>query len=122
MAQTIRDVMTPEPHTVDAGTALADAATIMRDADIGDVIVLTDGTICGIVTDRDLVVRALADGQDPGQIRLREVCSPDLTTITADTDIDDAVRLMREAERAVREAEAAVADRRREVAGVRTAA
>ena len=89
MAQTIRDVMTPEPHTVDAGTALVDAAAIMRDADIGDVIVLTDGSICGIVTDRDMAVRAVAEGRDPKKTAVGEICSRGLVALSPSDSVEE---------------------------------
>jgi CBS domain-containing protein len=96
MAQTIRDVMTPEPHTVQAGTKLADAAAIMRDADIGDVIVMTDGTVSGIVTDRDMAVRAVAEGRDPKKTAVGEICSKELVALSPADSVEDAIGKMRE--------------------------
>jgi CBS domain-containing protein len=68
----------------------------MRDEDIGDVIVMDDGKVCGIVTDRDVVVRALAEDRDPKSTKVAEICSRDLTTIAPGDPIDKAVKLMRE--------------------------
>jgi len=96
MAQTVGEVMTPDPVTLDTHASILAAAEVMRECDIGDILVCDDGRICGIVTDRDLVVRALADGHAPDQLTLRDVCSPELTTTLPDTEVDDAVRLMRE--------------------------
>lgn len=96
MAQSIRDVMTPDPLTMPAESSVIEAARAMRDSDIGDVIVTRDGELCGIVTDRDLVVRALADGQDPGAVRLGDVCSGDVTALSPESTVDDAVRTMRD--------------------------
>ncbi|MBT2482374.1 CBS domain-containing protein [Streptomyces sp. ISL-94] len=96
MTQTIRDIMTRDPVTVGALTSVHEAARRMRDADIGDVLVTDDGRLRGLVTDRDLVVRALADGKDPDQTTVAEVCSEDLVIIDADDDVDRAVDLMRE--------------------------
>ena len=59
----IRDVMTPNPRTVTSGDSIQNAAQIMRDADTGAVPVVDNGRPVGIVTDRDIVVRAVADGQ-----------------------------------------------------------
>lgn len=92
----IRDVMTPEPVTVRSTTSLEQAARRMRDAGIGDVIVLDGEQITGILTDRDIVVRAVAEGRDPGQTPVGEVASRELTTITPDETVDAAVALMRE--------------------------
>ena len=95
MAQKIRDVMTAEPVTLSATSSLLDAARAMRESDIGDVIVLDESDqVCGIVTDRDIVVRAVAEGQDPGNANLGDFCTRDVTSITPEDDIGDAVRLM----------------------------
>jgi CBS domain-containing protein len=64
MGENIRDVMTTEPVAMSATSSVADAARAMRDRNIGDVIVLENGRVSGIVTDRDIVVRALAAGRD----------------------------------------------------------
>jgi CBS domain-containing protein len=72
----------------------------MRDGNIGDIIVLEEGSVSGIVTDRDIVVRVIADGRDPGQVPLRDICSTDLTLLSPTDKVSDAVRLMRE--RAIR--------------------
>jgi CBS domain-containing protein len=77
-----------------------DAARVMRDSDIGDVIVIEGGSVCGIVTDRDIVVRGIASGKDPATTRLGEICSKDVTTMSSDTPVEEAVRLMRD--RAIR--------------------
>ena len=96
MAQRIREVMTASPKTCPATATVAEAAQFMRDRDVGDVLVERDGEVCGIVTDRDIVVRAIADGQDPTQATLGDICSRELTTLSPADSVDDAVRLMRE--------------------------
>ena len=63
---------------------------------IGDVVVLQDGNMCGIATDRDIVVRAIANGKDPATTPIGEICGKDVTTLSFDTTIDDAVVLMRD--------------------------
>ena len=95
MARTVAEVMTPNPVTLNADASVIEAAMAMRDQDIGDVIVCEGSTVCGIVTDRDLVVRALADRLDPQDVTLREICSPDLTTVRPDTQLEDAITIMR---------------------------
>jgi len=87
--------MTPEPVTVPSTTTLEQAARRMRDAGIGDVIVLDGEQITGILTDRDIVVRAMAEGRD-GQTPVCDVASRDLTTISPDDTLEAAVELMRE--------------------------
>jgi len=94
--QSIRDVMTTNPVTVPASATVIEAAKQMKAQDIGDVIVLDDGQLCGVVTDRDIVVRVLADGMDPQRTRLSEVCSRDVATLPSTASVDDAVQIMRE--------------------------
>ena len=96
MAQTVNEVMTHDPRTVEAGDTLVEAARVMKEADVGSVIVVEEGSATGIVTDRDLVVRALADGRDPASETVGAIATRSLTTLTADQSVDDAVRLMRE--------------------------
>jgi CBS domain-containing protein len=98
MAQLVRDVMTPDPVTLPLSASLRDAAAAMRDDDIGDVVVVgEDQQVRGIVTDRDIVIRAVAEGRDPTQATLADVVSSDLVTITPDHPIGEAVHLLREA-------------------------
>src|SRR4051812_36183338 len=97
MAQKIRDVMTIGPTPLPATTSVHDAAIAMRDDDIGNVIVLDDkGAICGLVTDRDIVIRAVADDRRPSESRLGDICSRDLVSVAPDDAVEDAARLMRE--------------------------
>ena len=88
--------MTVAPTTVDAGAAVREAAHAMRDADVGGLLVLEGGELYGIVTDRDIVVRAVAEGLDPAVTVISEVCSKNPTAIDSDASVDDAVRLLRE--------------------------
>ena len=91
----IRDVMTTNPVCVDADTTVVDAAKKMRADDIGDVLVQNGGGVC-IMTDRDVVVRVIAEGRDPAKTFVRDVCSTDVTTISPDTTITEAIGLMRD--------------------------
>jgi CBS domain-containing protein len=96
MAQTVEEIMTRDPRTVNASDTIVDAARVMRDNDIGDVIVMEDGQVTGIVTDRDIVVRGVAEGLDPDSTEVREVCTAGVETIEPDASVDDALRRMRE--------------------------
>jgi CBS domain-containing protein len=96
MAGDVADVMTADPVTLSSDETLVAVARQMRDADIGAVIVSDAGEIHGVVTDRDLVVRALAEGRDPSATTLGEVCTHDVVTVAPNDSIDEAVRLMRE--------------------------
>lgn len=96
MDLTVRDVMSANPCVVSPTTSVLEAARIMRGNDIGDVIVLEDERLFGIVTDRDIVVRALAEGADPETTPVGSICSRDLSTIEPDASVGQAVQLMRE--------------------------
>ncbi len=93
--QCVGDIMTRPPHTLDVMASVMDAATAMREGDFGDVVVLEEGKLCGILTDRDIVVRVLATGSDPSSVRVGDVCSRILTTVFETDGIGDAVRLIR---------------------------
>ena len=85
--------MTRDPRTVNADDTIVDAARIMRDSDIGDVVVMDGGQVSGIVTDRDIVVRAIADGRDP-DTPVAEVCTTGVETVDPSASVDDAVQTM----------------------------
>ncbi|MEV4178441.1 MULTISPECIES: CBS domain-containing protein [unclassified Nonomuraea] len=94
MAKTVADVMTSHPATVEADQPVSVAATLMRDNDTGAIIVNDNGRIKGIVTDRDIAVRVVADDRGP-DTPVREACSPSVEAVGPDTSIDQAVQLMR---------------------------
>ncbi|MFF3861312.1 CBS domain-containing protein [Streptomyces sp. NPDC002209] len=95
MTRRVHEVMTDHPVTVEPLTSLAEAARVMRDAGIGDVLVVDQGRLRGILTDRDLVVRAVAEGRDPAETTVRAICSTDPLTVGPDDLVDRAVDLMR---------------------------
>ena len=99
MATLVRDVMTKDPVTCPADTAVTDAARLMRDRDIGAVLVTDGEALKGIVTDRDIVVRCVAAGK-ADQAKLGDACSASMTTVSPDMSAEDAARVM--AEQAVR--------------------
>jgi CBS domain-containing protein len=96
MARYLRDIMTQRPVTLQTTDTVIAAARSMRDGNIGDVVVLEAGQIQGILTDRDIVVRALAEGRDPARTTVGEICSRELTTLSPSDAIADAERLMRD--------------------------
>lgn len=102
MAKKIRDLMTRGPIVLEETSTAMEAAMRMKEHDIGDVLVRgTDGNLRGIVTDRDLVVRCLAEkGGDAPGMTLAALCSSDVATLGANASIEDAVSLMEK--RAVR--------------------
>ena len=96
MAVEIADVMTPRPLTMSPDAPVTEAASAMRDADVGDVLVVRGKDLLGIVTDRDIAVRVVADGQDPKSTTVGEISSKDVTAVSPDDDLDRAVSLMRD--------------------------
>jgi CBS domain-containing protein len=96
MATTVKDVMTRNPITLEASATALDAARAMRDADVGNVIVCEGGRVAGIVTDRDIVVRDVAEGKDPASTRLAEIASRNVATLSPDDPIEAAVQIMRD--------------------------
>jgi CBS domain-containing protein len=98
MRRTVQEIMTRDPRTVNGGDPVIVAARIMRDDDIGDVIVVDNGTVEGIVTDRDIVVRGAAENRDPESTPVREVCTSNVEALEPGETVDDALRKMREAD------------------------
>ncbi|PRX43673.1 CBS domain protein [Prauserella shujinwangii] len=96
MAQLVRELMTSDPETLPVDATVQQAAQRMRDRGIGDVLVIEDGRLCGIATDRDIVVRALAEREDLSGTRLGEVCSEQIVTASPNEDADNAIARMRE--------------------------
>jgi CBS domain-containing protein len=96
MAGTVEEIMTRSPRTVDRGASLVDAARAMRDGDIGDVIVTEGDNVAGIVTDRDIVIRAIAEGRDPQSTMVGEVCTSAPQTLEPGQSVEDAAQAMRE--------------------------
>lgn len=96
MAQHVRDIMTSDPATVEPQTSVAQVARIMRDEDLGVVLVTDGDDLRGVVTDRDLVIRSVSEGGDPERTTVAGACSDDLVTISPDEDLGHAVQLMRE--------------------------
>jgi CBS domain-containing protein len=97
MAETIRDVMTPGPATCTIEDTAQDAARAMRDGDFGAVVVVDgDGAVRGILTDRDIVVRAVAEERDPASTKIGEVFTTEPTTLSPDQSLDEAVQALRD--------------------------
>jgi CBS domain-containing protein len=90
----VKDVMTPAPIALEDSATVFEAARAMRDGDFGSIIVLKDGAVFGVVTDRDVVVRAVAEGRDMQAMTLTEICSGDVTTVAPGDSVDDAADLM----------------------------
>ncbi|MBQ1095103.1 CBS domain-containing protein [Streptomyces sp. b94] len=96
MTQYVRDIMTGDPVTVQPQTSVTAVARIMRDQDLGAVLVTDGDELRGLVTDRDLVIRSVAEGGDPEQTTVAGACSDDVVTVRSDDELDHAAELMRE--------------------------
>jgi CBS domain-containing protein len=95
MPQRIHDVMTPHPVMLPCTASVQEAARTMREQAIGDVIVMEHQQVCGIVTDRDIVVRTVAAARDPAATPLADICSQALTTVSPEDSLEQALHLMR---------------------------
>ena len=96
MARTVRDAMSADPRVLGPDATVVEAARTMRDEDAGIVPVVEDGRIEGVITDRDIAVRVVAEGSDPGSVHVRDAMSTRVTTIDPGQDLDEAMRLMAE--------------------------
>jgi CBS domain-containing protein len=95
-AQSVQEIMTHDPVTVEVSTTLDEVARLMRDNDTGAVIATQTGKVRGIVTDRDIVVRAVADGRNPTDVRVADVSTGGVVTLNPQDGIDKAAQVMRE--------------------------
>jgi CBS domain-containing protein len=100
MATKVRDIMSPAPVSMAATEPVSAAARAMKEHGIGTVLVVADGRLCGLVTDRDITVRVLAENRDPDRTRVGDICSSEPAVLGPDDDVEQAARLVRE--RAVR--------------------
>ena len=94
MAKKISELMSPYPCTIDAERPVAYAAQMMKEEDVGLAPVVEGDRLVGTLTDRDIVVRVIAEGRDPQSVAVREVASTDLVTIDPRQDLGEALRLM----------------------------
>jgi CBS domain-containing protein len=94
--QTVREVMTPHVVTLPGETTLTDAAVAMREEDIGDIVVCNDDTLAGLITDRDIVVRAIAERRDPTTTTIGEILTDYVVTVRPDDSVQTAALLMRD--------------------------
>ena len=94
MGPKVRDVMTDSPRCVTPDTPIAEAAELMESEDVGALPVLEGEQLAGMITDRDIVVRAIARGKDPRGMPVREVASRELVSVYADDDLSNALDKM----------------------------
>ena len=94
MNMKVKDLMTPNPTVVKPDDNVAQAATLMKQEDCGALPVVANGKLVGIITDRDIVIRAIAAGKDPRSTKISDVMTADPATIAPDASDDDAEKLM----------------------------
>jgi len=94
MSESIRDIMTPNPRTVESSASVVEAAKVMRDEDVGIVPVVEGDRLVGTVTDRDIAIRVVAEGKSPESANVGEIASRELVTIDPQQNLDEALRLM----------------------------
>jgi CBS domain-containing protein len=88
--------MTSGPRTVEPSTPLVEAARVLRDQNIGSVPIVEDNRLVGMLTDRDIAIRAVAEAKDPGSITAGQVASRELVTVDPQQPLSEAARLMAE--------------------------
>ena len=89
--------MTASPRCCDSSATVTEAAKEMKGGDVGAILVTESDVLTGIVTDRDIVLRAVADGRDPDGTTVTDVCTSDPATLSPDEELGDAVRRVKEA-------------------------
>ena len=92
----VKDIMSTQVESVRPDASIQEAAQKMRSLDVGALPVLDGQDLKGMVTDRDITIRATAEGRDPKTTPVREVLSPELVSISEDQALEDAARLMQE--------------------------
>ena len=90
----VREVMTDSPRCITPETLVSEAARLMKSEDVGSLPILEGERLTGIVTDRDIVLQAVAEEKDPRGMPVREVASRDLVTVGQDEDLSEALKRM----------------------------
>ena len=94
MGKRVQDAMTADPVTIGRSSSVVEAARLMESADVGSVPVVDGGTPVGIVTDRDIAIRVVAQGKDPNQTQVAEIATDQPYYVHPDQDLDEALELM----------------------------
>jgi CBS domain-containing protein len=96
MTQHVKDVMTFGVAAVRPESSIMEVAQLMRDQDIGDVLVAEGDRVVGVITDRDIAVRAVADGKDPQSVSAVSIAAAEPVTVSPHDTVEEAVTLMRD--------------------------
>jgi CBS domain-containing protein len=94
MGKNVRDLMTQNPRAVRPDDSVVEAARLMRDENVGSLPLVDGDRLIGMVTDRDIALRVVAEGRDPGSVSVQEIASRNPVAAESATDLDDALRLM----------------------------
>jgi CBS domain-containing protein len=94
MGQIIKDVMSSNPCSIDAEKSVAYAAKMMREEDVGLAPIVDGDKLIGMLTDRDIAIRVVAEGRNPDQVKVADVASKQVVTIDPQQDLDEALRIM----------------------------
>jgi CBS domain-containing protein len=95
MAKTVGELMTRDPVMVEPDATVKDAARMMRVRDIGALLVADRGQLVGLLTDRDIVVRGIAEKGDPSSTKVMDIVSKEVETVKPNDSVDQAVKKMR---------------------------
>ena len=94
MAKSVQELMTSNPCSIDSEKSIAYAAKMMRDENVGLAPIVEGNRLIGTVTDRDIAIRAVAEGKDPESTKVTEIASTELVTVEPQQELDEALRLM----------------------------
>ena len=94
MAKSVRDAMTENPRSIGASASVVEAARLMRDEHIGSLPITDAEELVGMITDRDITTRVVAEAADPKMTSVGDVVSRDLISVEPDEDLEEAVQLM----------------------------
>ena len=94
MSKTVREAMTANPRSIGAASSVVDAARLMREGHIGSLPITEDHTLVGMITDRDITTRVVAEAADPSTTPVGQVYSRDPVSVEPDHDLEEALELM----------------------------
>ena len=94
MAKSVQELMTSNPCSIDSDKSVAYAAKMMRDENVGLAPIVEGNRLIGTITDRDIAIRAVAEGKDPESTKVTEIASTELVTVEPQQELDEALRLM----------------------------
>ena len=94
MAKSVRDAMTENPRSIGASASVVEAARLMREEHIGSLPITDDEELVGMITDRDITTRVVAEAADPKMTSVGDVVSRDLISVEPDEELEEAVQLM----------------------------